>query len=70
MIAGMLLLSFLPFIVSLFGKAPMPRLLCSICGLLTMLLSVVPFEALLPWTLGMAIAVISVCERIWSRGAA
>ena len=70
MIAGMLLLSFLPFLISLFGRAPMPRMLCSVCGLLTMLLSVVPYEALLPWTLGMAIAVMSVCERICNRGAA
>jgi hypothetical protein len=68
-IAGMLLFSFMPFLVSLFGKAPMPRMLCSVCGLLTMLLSVAPYEAVLPWTLGMAIAVISVCARIRNRAA-
>jgi hypothetical protein len=70
MTAGMLLLSFVPFLISLFGKAQMPRMLCSVCGLLTMLLSVVPYQALLPWTLGMAIAVISVCERIGNSGSA
>jgi hypothetical protein len=66
MTAGWLLLLFLPFLVSLFGKALMPRMLCFVCSVMAMLLGVSPYEAMLPWTLGMAIAVISVRERIRS----
>ena len=65
MTAGWLLLIVLPFLVSLFGKARMPRMLCFVCSVMALLLSVARFEAvLLPWMLGMAIAVISVHERI------
>ena len=66
MTAGWLLLLFLPFLVSLFGRAQMPRMLCLVCSVMAMLLGVVPCEAMLPWTLGMAVAVISVRERIRS----
>ncbi len=66
MTAGWLLFFFLPFLVSLFGKAQMPRLLCFVCSVMAMLLSVVPYHSVLPWTLGMAIAVIAVRERIRS----
>ena len=66
MTTGWLLFFFLPFLVSLFGKAPMPLLLCLVCSVMAMLLSVVPYHSVLPWTLGMAIAVISVRERIRS----
>ena len=64
MTAGWLLLIVLPFLVSLFGKARMPRMLCFVCSVMAMLLGVDPYHAMLPWTLGMAIAVISVRERI------
>jgi len=64
MSAGSLLLFFLPFLLSLLGKAQMPRLLCFVTSLLAMLLSVQPGGAVLPWGLGMIIAVVSVRERI------
>ncbi len=66
MTAGWLLFAVLPFLLSLFGKAQMPRLLCFVCSIMAILLGVVPFHAMLPWTLGMAIAVIAVRERIRS----
>jgi hypothetical protein len=64
MTAGWLVLLFLPFVLSLVGNAPMPRLLCFVTSLLAMLLSVQPGAAVFPWGLGMVIAVISVRERI------
>ena len=66
MTAGWLLLFFLPFLLSLVGKAPMPRVLCFVSSAMAMLLSVQPGGAVLPWGLGMVIAVISVRERIHS----
>ena len=66
MSAGSLLLFFLPFLLSLLGKAPMPWLLCFVTSLLSMLMSVQPGAAVLPWGLGMIIAVVSVRERIRS----
>jgi short subunit fatty acids transporter len=66
MSAASLLLVFLPFLLSLAGKAPMPWLLCSVTSLLAMLLSVQPGAAVLPWGLGMVIAAVSVRERIRS----
>jgi len=59
-----ILLFFLPFLVSLAGKAPVPRLLCLVTSLLSMLMSVEPGGAVLPWGLGMVIAAVSVRERI------
>ena len=64
MSAGSLLLFFLPFLLSLLGKAPMPWLLCFVTSLLSMLMSVQPGAAVLPWGLGMIIAAVSVRERI------
>ena len=64
MSAGSLLLFFLPFLLSLLGKAPMPRVLCFVTSLLSMLISVQPGGAVLPWGLGMIIAMVSVRERI------
>ena len=52
------------FLLSLLGKAPMPWLLCFVTSLLSMLMSVQPGAAVLPWGLGMVIAVISAGERI------
>lgn len=65
--AGTLLVLFLPFLLSLAGKAGMPRLLCLVTSVLALLLSVEPYRAVLPWIAGMAIAVISVRERIHQR---
>jgi hypothetical protein len=60
------LVFFLPFLVSLAGKAPMPRLLCLVTSLLSILISVEPGGAALPWGLGMVIAAVSVRERVRS----
>jgi hypothetical protein len=51
MTAGSTLLFFLPFLLSLVGKAPMPRVLCLISSAMAMLLSVQPGGAVLPWGL-------------------
>jgi hypothetical protein len=61
--AGLLLLTFMPFLVSLAGKVTQPKVLCFVCSLMALLLSIEPYRAVLPWTLGMAIAVIAVRER-------
>jgi hypothetical protein len=61
---GWLLLFFLPFLLSLLGKASVPRMLCLVCSGMAMLLSVQPGAAVLPWGLGMVIALVSVRERI------
>jgi len=66
--AGMLLITFLPFLVSLAGQTGTPMVLCFVTSLLAMLLSVEPYRAELPWCLGMAIAVISVREKFRQRG--
>jgi hypothetical protein len=65
--AGMLLAVFLPFLLSLAGQAGMPKMLCFVASVLAMLLSVEPYGAVLPWCIGMAIAAISVRERLQRR---
>jgi hypothetical protein len=64
MSAAWLLVFFLPFLLSLAGNAPLPWLLCFVASLLAMLMSVQPGGAVLPWGVGMVIAVIAVRERI------
>ena len=64
--AGWLLFPFLPFLVSLAAKVATPKVLCFVTSALALLMSVQPYSAVLPWTFGMAIAVISVRERIRS----
>jgi hypothetical protein len=66
--AGMLLIMFLPFLVSLAGQPGTPKVLCFVSSMLAMLLSVEPYRAELPWCVGMAIAVISVREKCRRRG--
>ena len=61
--AGVLLLAFMPFLVVLAGRVTQPKVLCFVCSLMALLLSVEPYRAVLPWGLGMAIAVIAVRER-------
>jgi hypothetical protein len=64
--AGMILLLFLPFLLSLLGKAAMPKMLCLVASLVAALLAVKFYLAILPWAAGLAIAVISVhagCRR-------
>ena len=64
--AGWLFILVLPFLLSLAAKVATPKLLCFVSSVLALLLSVKPYHAALPWTLGMVIAVISVHERIRS----
>lgn len=68
MTAGFLLilLLLLPFLLSLAGRAPMAKLLCFVASLLALLLSVEPYGAVMPWLLGMIIAVVAVVERLRS----
>jgi hypothetical protein len=64
--AGMILLLFLPFLLSLLGKAAMPKMLCLVASLVAALLAVKFYLAVVPWVAGMAIAAISVgagCRR-------
>jgi hypothetical protein len=66
--AGLVLLTFMPFLVSLAGRVTQPKVLCFASSLMALLSSVEPYRAVLPWTLGMAIALIAVRERfrdIW-----
>jgi hypothetical protein len=65
--AAMLLVMFLPFLVSLAGQPGTPKMLCLLSSTMALLLSVEPYRAELPWCLGMAIAVISVRERFRQR---
>ena len=65
--AGTLLVLFLPFLLSLAGQAGQPKMLCLVTSLLALLLSFDPYRAALPWAVGMAIAVISVRERLRER---
>jgi hypothetical protein len=64
MTAISLLIFCLPFLLALAGQGSMPKMLCFVTSLLAMLLSVKPFGAVLPWSFGMIIAVISVWERL------
>ena len=68
--AGTLLILFLPFLLSLAGKAGTPRVLCLVISILALLLSVEPFGAGLPWIIGMVVAIVSIRERIYERQAA
>jgi hypothetical protein len=65
--AAMLLVMFLPFLVSLAGQPGTPKMLCLLSSTMALLLSVEPYRAELPWCLGMAIAVISVREKFRQR---
>jgi hypothetical protein len=65
--AGMLLVLFLPFLISLAGQAGQPKMLCLVTSLLALLLSFDPYRAALPWAIGMAIAIMSVRERFRRR---
>ncbi len=67
MAAATLLALLLPFLLSLAGQAAMPKVLCLVASLLALLLSVEKYAAVLPWCIGMAIAVISVRPRFCDR---
>ena len=63
--AGCVLILLLPFLLSL-AKVATPKVLCFVMSGMALLLSVQPYSSVLPWGLGMAIAAISVRERIRS----
>ena len=65
--AGTLLLLFLPFLLSLAGRGSMAKMICLLTGVLSVLLGVEPGQAMLPWAVGMTIALVSVWERIRER---
>ncbi len=65
--AGMLLVLFLPFLLSLAGQSGMAKILCLMTSVLSLLLSVEEYGAVVPWVLGMMIAGVSVWERIRQR---
>ncbi|SHL72674.1 hypothetical protein SAMN05444159_6657 [Bradyrhizobium lablabi] len=65
--AGTLLVLFLPFGLALAGQATMPKMLCLVVSVLALLLSVEKYAAVLPWCIGMAIAVISLRARFCQR---
>lgn len=65
--AGTFLILFLPFLLSLAGRATMPKMLCLVASLLALLLSVKPYGAVIPWVIGMIIAVVAVVERFRRR---
>ena len=62
--AATMLVLFLPFLLSLAGSATMPKMLCLVTSLLALLLSVEPYDAVMPWLIGMIIAVVAVLERL------
>jgi len=64
---SMLLILFLPFMLSLVGRGGMAKMLTLITSVLALLLSVRQYGAVLPWATGMIIALASVWERIRQR---
>ena len=64
---GTLLIIFLPFLLSLFGKSAQAKMLCLISSILGLLLSVEQYGAVMPWVLGMIVVAVSVWERIRQR---
>ena len=69
MTAATLLVLFLPFLLSLAGRAGEPKILCLVTCLLALLFSFDPYRATLSWAVGMAISVISVRESFYQRRA-
>ena len=67
MTAGSLLILLLPFVLSLAGQSGIARMLCLVTSVLALLLSVKDYAAVLPWTMGMIIALVAVWERIRRR---
>jgi hypothetical protein len=61
------LILFLPFLLSLFGQGGMAKMLTLLTSILALLLSVREYGAVLPWVTGMAIALVSLWERIRQR---
>ena len=57
--AGWILLLSLPFLLSLLGKAAMPKMLCLVASLMAALVALKFYAAVVPWAAGMAIAAVS-----------
>ena len=70
MTAVELLILFLPSLLSLFGHGVMAKMLCLPTSVLGLLLSVREYGAVLPWVMGMIVAVVSVSEKIRQQGIA
>lgn len=70
MTAGSLLILFLPFLLSLAGQSAVAITLCLMSGILALLLSVEEYGAVLPWVMGMIVALVALWERIRRRGMA
>ena len=66
-VAGKLRFLFLPFLLSLFGKGGMAKMLGLVTSILAVLLSVSDYGVVLPWVTGMLISGVLVWERIRSR---
>ena len=64
---GVLLIIFLPFLLSLFGQGSVAKTFALVASILALLLSVEEYGAVLPWVLGMIVAAVSVWERIRHR---
>jgi hypothetical protein len=62
--AASLLVLFLPFLLSLAAGATMPKMFCLVSSLLSLLLSVERYGAVMPWVIGMIIALVAVFERL------
>jgi hypothetical protein len=62
--AATLLLSFLPFLLSLAGQGSKATMYCLVTSTLTLLFSAEPDRAGLVWIAGIAIALVSIWERI------
>ena len=67
--AGMILLLFLPFLLSLLGKAAMPKMLCLVASLVAAMLAVKFYLAVVPWIAGMTIVATSAWAGCRRRGA-
>jgi hypothetical protein len=67
MTAVTLLILFLPFLLSLAGQGGMAKMLCLITSILSLLLSVKEYGAVVPWITGLLISGVSVWERIRQR---
>ena len=64
---GVLLITFLPFLLSLFGHGSVAKTFALVASILALLLSVEEYGAVFPWVLGMIVAAVSVWERIRHR---
>ena len=64
---GVLLITFLPFLLSLFGHGSVAKTVALVASIMALLLSVEEYGAVFPWVLGMIVATVSVWERIRHR---